>query len=212
MMKEIYLEGQRKRIDKHLTMEILQCLPDSPVYEETEGIYQEVFSQAEASICPKGCIQFYKAEEIIPELKLEKETPVAVVLYTLGEEISRFSVQEFQRGDYLRGMLIDAMADSCLFTMEEEWKKILIKECRKRNLGIERRLEAPADIPMSVHKRVMSFTNTEKLGIQLSKGMMFFPIKTICLVFVLTEDICLQKVDHDCKACKNLKCRLRKIR
>ena len=133
MMKEIYLEGQRKRIDKHLTMEILQCFPDSPVYEETEGIYQEVFSQAEASICPKGVFNFIRQSKIRSgELKAGKETPVAVVLYTLGEEISRFSVQEFQRGDYLRGMLIDAMADSCLFTMEERMEKNSDKRVQKK--------------------------------------------------------------------------------
>lgn len=118
----------------------------------------------------------------------------------------------FQQGDYLKGMLIDAMADSFLFQMEDALQDVLREECANRKAGIKKRLEAPHDIPMEMqqvmHRQIRA---EEMLGIGITSGYMFDPVKTSCLILVLTDDEKEFRMQHDCRKCSALHCKLRKV-
>lgn len=205
------LDSAQIHIDKGIVFRLLDCHKENPLYEEMESSYESLLEDIKKYCHPKGLLDFAVASELDLEKEYGENAVFAMVLYTIGEEISRKIDSFFEKNEYFDGMLLDAMADSCLFSMEEEWRDILIDECKKRKMGIARRMEAPADFSIETQKKIWQLTNGEKLGVTMTSGGMFDPIKTICLLFLLTNDVCQNNAGHDCKKCSNELCRLRRF-
>lgn len=134
------------------------------------------------------------------------------VLVTIGADISERSTRAFAEGDYVAGMLVDAMADAALFSLESDIQRELKSFCAGWKLGVKRRLEAPHDISMEVQKEVLRQTRgDELLGMSLSEGYMFYPVKTSCQIYLTSSDQELFRAEHNCRTCPNLTCSLRHV-
>ncbi len=109
-------------------------------------------------------------------------------------------------------MLIDAMADACLFAMDHEIQAVLKEECARRKIGIVSRLEAPNDIPMIAQKTAFDALKAdETLGIAISPSYMYDPVKTSCQVMQVTADESVFRAQHNCRKCGAKNCNMRKI-
>lgn len=218
------LTGTNIQIEKKTAYRLIDCYDNSPIYGEIEELYEEIEGEMIPLVQARGILSFAEATELFldkdssenehwEEGSLQRNDfenkEYALLLYTLGDEISSYVSTLFSEGDYLKGMLADAMADSCLFSMEKEWTGILTDECRKRNLGIAQRMEAPTDFSMEVQKRVWQLLDGASIGVMMTSGAMFSPVKTICLMFLLTDDVCQNNTGHDCSRCTNINCKLR---
>ena len=202
--KQIYME-------KETAFRLLDCHKDNPLYEEMERSYEALLGDIRKLCRPRGRLEFAKAADLLLENDYPKDAVFAMVLYTIGDKISERINNLFEENSYFDAMLLDAMADSCLFSMEEEWRNVLVKECRKRNFGIAKRLEAPVDYSMNTQKRIWEIVRGDDIGISLTSGLMFNPVKTICVLFLLSGDLCQDNMNHDCSRCINTECRLRKL-
>ena len=147
-------------------------------------------------------------EEQKQEAAAQKE--YGIVLCTLGEEISQYIDGLFTKGEYLKAVLADAMADSALFTIEEQWKPILLKKCENRRAGIRKRLEMSVDYPAEYQKRIWELLGGERYGIRITSGYMFSPVKTCSYLFELCMDMEMKCINHDCAKCGKENCLLRK--
>jgi len=206
------IKGNQIQVNKETAFRLIDCRKDNPIYAEMEEIYEELLKEMDCIFAPQGVLGFATALELFPEGVYPKNAEFAMVLYTLGGEVGNFCSRLISEGEYLKGMLADAMADSCLFTMEKEWKEVLVEECRKKNRGIAKRMEAPTDFSMEIQKRIWQLLDGESIGVTMTSGYMFSPVKTICLLFELTDDICRKNVEHKCSQCTNLECKLRNVK
>ncbi len=204
------LTSEQIYIDKETAFRLLDCHKDNPLYEEMERSYEALLGDVRKLCRPRGRMEFAEAADLLLENAYPKDAVFAMVLYTIGDEISERINNLFEKNAYLDAMLLDAMADSCLFSMEEEWRSLLLKECRKRNYGIAKRLEASVDYPINIQKRIWEIMGGEDTGIFLTSGLMFDPVKTISVLFLLSGDSCQVNMNHDCSRCINTECRLRK--
>ena len=113
-------------IDKEKVFAQLNCFPDSPVYHEMEETFREILSEILALCRPKGILgKGYVPASCRTDGGSGKEDAVLSIL-TVGQEISDYSSRAFQNGDYVRGMLADAMADAALFSPNGQVKYILL--------------------------------------------------------------------------------------
>ncbi len=133
------------------------------------------------------------------------------VITTVGEALSGWSDELFQTGDCVRGMLADAIADHCLFQMDRQLKKPLLRLCRKRGSGIAARLEAPVNAPMEIQRDALLASGAMESGIEITEGLMYRPAKTLCQVFLLCSDKNQFFWEHNCTACPDTSCRMRRI-
>ena len=79
-------------------------------------------------------------------------------------------------------------------------------------MGIEKRLEAPKDIPLEMQKLIWEKTRAEQLcGIQLTSGYMLSPVKSSAFIYILTEDEEVFHYQHDCRNCEKYDCKMRKV-
>lgn len=206
------LEDFHPQIEKETVFRLIHCYPDSPVYEDMEDSFQEMQEEMLRLCHPVGVMAKGRIPAALDPRKEGKEREAIFVLVTVGQEISDYSTRAFQKGDCVEGMLADAMADAALFSLEEEIQKALREACAAWHLGILKRLEAPQDIPMEVQREVLSQTGAgELLGMELSQGYMFRPLKTSCQIYLTTAEEGIFRAQHNCRSCPNLTCALRHI-
>lgn len=212
-MENFYvLTGLEPKIDKEAVFKSLDCYEDSPVYEDFDEEYEEIYDEMVSLLEPVGILGFGTLPKEIETKKYKAGTPVIYAVLSVGDGIKQQSTKGFQEGNYVKGMLCDAMADSALFSMEERMVEQLKEACAEHKVGIVKRLEAPHDISMGAQKAAWEHLELKKrFGIDLSTGYMFDPVKTSCQVFILTEDDAVFKANHDCRKCPNIKCKHRNV-
>ena len=172
-------------IDREKVFRQLNCYPDSPVYEGMEESFDEIKDEMLKLCKPVGVLSLGR----IPADYFQQEREAVYVLVTIGQEISDRSTQKFAEGDYVQGMLIDAIADSVLFSLEDDIQRELRDACAGWKKGVSRRLEAPQDISMDIQKEALRQTNGEELlGLELSSGYMFRSIKTSSQIYLTTDN------------------------
>lgn len=204
--KEFYIEIEAKTV-----LQLIQCYENSPIYNDVLKEYEELKQEVLERLDLKATLCFTTIEiEYASVLPLG--SPVLYAIATIGNKIGELSGQYFKEDEYLKGMLVDAMADAYLFEMESNIKSWIIEECNKRSFGVSHRYEAPVNIPMEAQKIAYDATRAyQNLGITITSGYMFDPVKTNCQVLVLTYDSDIFHLDHDCSQCDNTECHVRKV-
>lgn len=206
------IENLQAKMNREQVFRLIDCYEDSPVYEEVEESYEELEKEVMALIKPQGRMEFSALPAEAATKEYPEGTPVIFLIATVGREVTEYSDRLFKEGEYLKGMLVDAMADSCLFSLEPIWQEQVREACGDRNVGIARRLEAPQDLPMTAQKVAYDVLNAkEELDMKISSGYMYDPVKASCQVFVLTDDKETFRTQHNCRACPKLDCKMRSI-
>ena len=199
------------QISKENVCRMIHADPGSSLYEEIMTELAEMLPLAYEKIKPAALLEFGDFDEYS---RMVEEEGIVEALYginTVGDEIGKWSTALFQEGNYLAGMLADAMADDYLFQMDEAIKDTVIHLCKERKRGIVRRVEAPADIPMTIQKKAFEVTGAQKAGIGIKESYMYDPVKTVCQVYLLDRDTSRFYAEHDCSRCDNVNCMMRNI-
>lgn len=206
------LENFHWKIEMEPVLKTMDCYEDSPVYEEVVEEYEENLEDMKKLVKPVGILGMGKLSEATATEKYKAGTPVIFAVLSVGSGLKEESTRAFQEGNYVKGMLVDAMADAALFSMDNDMVAALRQFCAEHKVGIEKRLEAPHDISMEAQKEAWETLELEKrFGIKISSGFMFDPVKTSCQVFILSENEQNFKAQHDCRNCSNFTCKLRNV-
>lgn len=190
----------------------IDCHEDSTVYGEVLRAYEEIeesiFELCEpVFLMETGEIEQKHACDVLP-----RGTRVIFALCSIGEKISMYSTKAFEEGEYLKGMLADAMADSALFSLEKAVVSYLKEFCARERMGIEKRVEAPKDLPIEMQKIILEKTHADELcGIGMTSAYMLKPVKTSAFIYVLTDDEEVFRYQHDCKTCDRYDCKMRNV-
>ncbi|MCI8374582.1 MAG: DUF4445 domain-containing protein [Lachnospiraceae bacterium] len=193
-------------------MKKLNCTMESPLHDEFLEELLEIKDKARGLLRPYGAMAFGTIPKQIATEEYPEGTRVAYVITTVGDGISKYIEEYFNEGDYVKGMLADALADIYLFEMEKCWGHALMEECRKAGCGISRRLEIPQDLPMETQRAAFEAIGEQELtDMRLSEGFMFYPVKSICHVFLLSKEAEQFEIDHNCRTCHNRSCNMRQI-
>lgn len=214
MSEPIIIDAFNKiEIKREIVFHMMDCSTDSPVYEDVCEAYELLKPWLYEHVRPRAVITDHTitAEEACESISVGDQLLFSVA--TLGDGPEKESTARFACGEYLEGMLLDAMADNYLFQMEAQLMDTLRAYSAQLNLGIVKRLEAPQDLPMTYQKFAYEATRVETLwGMGMTSGYMFDPVKTSCGVFVLTRDASIFHAQHQCDSCPNVNCKLRNLR
>lgn len=205
-------EGMEISIDRDMVFRMLDCKDGSPAYEDMAECYDRLLPEVMRRA--QGCC-IYGAGELAEADSTERYpagTKVVYVISTVGKSLSALETELFEKEDYVGGMMADAMADACLFGLEKQWQEAVRCYCAAQGWGIAARLEAPTDLPMTVQKSALECLDAEReLGMQISSGYMFYPVKSACQVLVISEDPARFQTQHDCRNCPQKGCRVRNV-
>ena len=197
----------RFSFDKKRILEQIDCGEDSPVFQQAMEELEDFLEEAENLLEP----DFYYQIGTWEYQEWSSWTgPVIYGSVTIGGKISEKSNHLFQTGDYLRGMLADAVADAALMQAEEHMLQQIRQECMEKNYGILGRLEAPLDIPMEAQKVIMDHLEIPETRITALDSFMLKPSKSMCFVLKVEKDKKVFCLEHDCSKCPRKDCKMRK--
>ena len=188
---------------KNEVLSLIECYPESELYEDIVEEYEELLPLVSDIAKPLVLLEF----GYLPEI----EEVVLFSLSTVGKEVVEMATNYFAEGDYLKGMLVDAIADNYLFQLDEQMKVHIVNLCREKQKGIRIRLEAPQQISMEAQKVAWEVTHAEHYGIGITSACMYNPVKSMCQIYVLDDVASRYNIQHDCSKCPSLNCKARKI-
>lgn len=214
MTQEIIDIDVKIKLNKENVMSMLDCSSDNPVYDEVSQCYEQRLEWLYHHVKPRVLLSYEPVNDDLKEYLNPGEgcTGFLYAVLTIGGAPQEESRRCFGQGEYLDGMLVDAMADAYLFALENAAMPRIRKFCAGNRTGIFRRMEAPQDFPLEFHKHIYEMCQLEQtMDMKLSSGCMFDPVKTSCIVFVQSADPDLFNAQHDCSRCSVKDCPLRSI-
>lgn len=205
------------KINKDTAFQLIDLYPGNPVYDEVLIEYDEIERKVMEAIHP---VAYFKIGKLFDEIagyieendQCSIDNPVVYVLMTLGDEVNDLSNHYFKEGDYLLGLLINAMSDAYLFQVDDMLRDRITEFCKTKRYGIAKRLDAPINLPMNVQKDILDeIKREEPLSIHVTEGFMYTTIKTMGYLILLTsEEKGISYEGHNCSSCSVKNCKLRK--
>lgn len=197
-------------MDRDRVLFLMDCKEDNPVYEQVDEEYQSLRLSLNEYIEPTAGLILGTITQELANDELAEADEAVFVLLSVGKKGSEYVSELFMQGDYLRGMVADAMLDEYLFQMDLAIKPQLIQLARSAGKGIAKRLEAPNGIGMQAQKRIHELLNAEEtMHITINQSLMYDPIKSMGLVYLLSENADEFHVEHDCSKCRQKECRFK---
>lgn len=201
--------GLSVKISQEEVFRDLDCTPQCAAYETFAQEYRNLRELVDAYCCPAVYLKECRFPEGIVCGSLKPGDRILCGLYTVGRRVSNWSTDAFLQEDYVKGMLINAMADAALFSMEKQIERILLDYCQKRGVGIAGRYYAADRSSMPLQRFLYEELEGKRNGFLLSDGYMFDPVKTNTMVFGLTQDSDVFCVHHTCSGCAGTSCKRR---
>lgn len=185
------------KINKENVLTALGCIKSNSVYEIVSQYYDELYEEVKSLLKPYALVH--------------TEDMTGYCIVTVGESVSDLSKSFFDKGEGMKGLLVDAMADEFLFAADSVLSERIKYECAKHNFGVEKRISAPDDFPLSEQKVILEKTGAGKIGIGVTEAFMLEPVKTMGYILKFTADSGVFKAQHDCSQCPNLECPRRSV-
>lgn len=187
------IRGQRIVPDVEQALRFAGYESKGAAWERAEGMCRDMAPLLRRSLQAKAVLAF-TAERLY-------------VILTLGAAVSRQIDRYQDDGDELAAVLFAAMADTCLFALEQQVLQQLRLICRQKGCGIVCRHEPGSDLPLSVQADAVCETAAGRTaGVTVNAAMALSPEKSMSLVFDLCEDPAVFQVKHDCTACPKTDC------
>lgn len=206
--KDFHIEISQKEV-----FELMDCYEDSPVYDAVLEEWEEWKDQVQQLAKPGAVVVIDKSERSYGRQDLEQAKEVLFVCFTIGDDLSQMSTKLFQQGDALGGMLLDSMANAVLGCVSRQVSQWIREICQEKKIGILRRLEAAHQLPMESQQWMMEKTEADqRLGISISSGYMYHPVKSSGYILIPTSDTTRFHDQHNCRRCDRKDCKLRNIR
>lgn len=201
-------------LDKEIVFHLIDCYPNSPIYSEVLEEYEELESLVLPLITPVAYLTFAcinNEASLLSEEALPEGTEGIYCIASIGKEVSKLSSRYFDEGDYLRGMLTNAMADAYLYQMDTALMEYIKELSSPLNFDIVKKFESPTNLPMRFQKVILETIKKEELmDITVTDGFMFFPVKTTGFFLETKNSSEFHYKSHLCDTCNSKDCTLRK--
>lgn len=209
-----YFKGMTVPIDRETIFTAMNIRPTTDNYD----VYVKAYDELEETLPEILNTQaIYRLVENRPELMLHQDlksvSHLVCCMVTLGEGISQQCTEYFLKKDYLKGLMIDKIADQLLFDLSNKFYNFIRETVsEKQGYGLTKRY-SPDDyqIPIQYQKNILEIVDGYyQMGVHITEGYMYNPIKTLGYVYGADKFICTAEKDHDCTLCSNTTCTFRK--
>ncbi|GAA0177812.1 hypothetical protein SH2C18_09680 [Clostridium sediminicola] len=199
---------------KKIVFNSIDCYEDSPIYDHTSELFEEIKSKLPDYISPTGIYSITDIPQnnyfILPKCY----TKVCLCYVSIGHKIIDVINNYFNEAEYLEGMLLDSISDDILFQYSNKMRDHIEKLSSKNNYGLSKRI-SPGDnnYPMEYTKFIVDeLVRLENPSehISYTDSYMIKPVKSLAFMYGLGLNLKSEK-DHDCKSCTNITCKFREV-
>ncbi len=210
---------------KKVTLDTIQCYEDALHYEEYSELFDQLWEKHQAILQPKGWWverSIFEPKEI---LKVEDNSELAdtmrqidsryeklfCCLVTLGSEIVAAMDEYFAEGDYMGGVLLNAMADVILFQGSQQLYASIAAQAQDQGLTLSPRQEPGNSSSVMAGQWILDAVKSQaQVAVELTSGYMLNPKKSLAYYYGAGKTLPFTLIDHDCSSCSAENCPHRK--
>lgn len=198
-----------KVINKKEILTQLQCYENNENYNTYSQTFDEVLKETLDHSEVIGYYSIHKPNEYIME-SCEKSIYCIV---TLGHWVDTQVNFYFESYEYLKGMMLNTLADYILFEASNQLYRIISELYKNQNLYLTTRYEpGTTKIPLQFQETILNVINeTHQTDLTLTSGFMLEPAKSLAYFYGVSNKNCSHGVDHDCSTCDMVSCPQRKL-
>lgn len=194
-------------IDKKRIFEIIDCQPESPIYNKLDSLYKYFLENISEIINPIGIYNFTSipANFQLPEIKNCKG--IVFCFLTLGEKVSSKIDRYFANGQYFEALLLDTISNEILFKLTEQLYDAVLLKAKEKGWGVTGRIEPGSEnVPLHIQKDISTNLNLADINVSLTKENMLIPLKSITFFCGVGKNIFPLTKEHTCINCSMEKC------
>jgi len=192
------------KINKNRVLNIIGCYKDNVAYMDILKIIDELENNFYSIISPKAIFEIKKS------ILTGYEKNIFVIL-TVGNNILLYSEHLFNNGEYLNGIIFNAMADDYLMQMDFFVCNEITKKCNSINLGVVKKFVPFENIDGKYQKIIADELDSfEKIGISANDRNILYPGKILSFIIGAKSNIKNENIIHNCTKCNKKDCRWRK--
>jgi uncharacterized 2Fe-2S/4Fe-4S cluster protein (DUF4445 family) len=198
-------------VNKTKVMEAIQCYKNNPGYEEMLILYEEILPEFKLLVKPAAVYVFMENTAGASILEASDCSNLFCCALTLGQGICDKISECFAEGSYLKGNLMNALANELLLDYEQQLYENIKKEADLEGYGLTQKLmpgENGFDLVYQEEIIERIFKEAEiRLG--LTADYLLQPAKSMIYVYGADSEQLTAEVHHDCLHCDNIGCSMR---
>lgn len=202
------------KMEKNHVLNVVNSYYKIDDFDSAGKIYDNLTGLLQNTVAPVGLYKMEKKPEIYNFEPVGNCRYVVFCLITLGSEITEMIDELFGKGEFLEGIILDAMASTLLFEYNSQFYSHIYEWASGLNMGITCRI-APGDgeIPFEYQEDIVRRISIAKeYGITIIKGYVLNPAKSMSYIHGADEHIEKIKRAHDCKSCSSMNCFMREAK
>lgn len=142
--------------------------------------------------------------------KLKDCECVVVTAATAGESIDGIIKSSFESGDYLRGMIVDAIGSAAVEYINKIYWGRLAREAELQQFGMTSRLSpGTGGWDIDAQRKIFSCVDGTLAGISLTDSFLMVPMKSTSTMYGLGKGIGIARPEHICSECNMKNCAYR---
>lgn len=141
---------------------------------------------------------------------LKDAREVAVMAVTIGNEVEGAIEDAFKRGEYSRGLLLDAAATTAVEAVADRLNRMIDEDAKRRGFMTAFRYSPGyGDWNITVQSDIVRLAEGDAIGIHTTDASMLIPRKSVTAIVPLC-DHCDESRAQRCKICPQKDCLSRK--
>lgn len=211
-MQDLNIKDIPLEFREEIVLQMVECKKENELYDEFAQEARECYELYHHLLRPHIVTHFEEINLKEIDDNLSGVEKVVFSTITVGDAFSKLSTKYFETGDFVKGMLADAIADDALFQADSFMQEQLKTQCVIQGYGVKTRLEPPNEVPIEVQRYIYNKTNAAALTeISILESCMLNPVKSMCIVYILKSNCDEFHMSHDCKKCHSYTCALRNL-
>jgi uncharacterized 2Fe-2S/4Fe-4S cluster protein (DUF4445 family) len=210
-------EVDRIRPLKNKIMAALQCGDASPARQEIDQLVDTYLNRIEEYAEPMGWFASVPVRELFPvsiPVVLRECSSVYLCWVSLGNKVDILIQQQFDKDNYIDGVVLDAVSIQMLFRLAGEMYDEISKHANAAGLGLTCRLTPgeTAGLELEIQAEIVNFA--QKMGgagISVTEGAMLVPVKSLAFLYGADKSLTTSGTDHDCSLCGKADCVMRTV-
>lgn len=133
-----------------------------------------------------------------------------IFVSTIGPKLPAEIEKAFSQGDYLKAMVLDAIADNAIENVNRQFWLRLVNRAIKNGNGITGLLSpGHSDWDILHQKELFELVDASAIGVMLTDTCLMIPIKSTSGIYGIGKDIGISKSSHNCDMCPIKNCFMR---
>ena len=201
------------RINKTIIFDRMRVAKTSNMYHKVSEIFDECLTNIEHLIHYQAVYVIEDNDHQINYESLSDSEKIVYCFVTIGEEICTRVNQIFDEKDYLKGYILNEIANEIVMDATDQLYFHIKRIVKKDNYNLSKRYSpGECSFDMSYQRTILAHLEKyDEIKASLTDAYMIYPEKSTLFVYGADKSFPDSAVDYDCSTCQSVNCPYKRI-